>query len=91
MIIFTLRTWDVVNLATAFVLQSIAAAAAAAASTAATVFGTSHSHEAAGHGKLGGLGKVGQDTSCRVGQTSLEGGLRLGSLNTTQTLDKLHH
>lgn len=88
--IFTLRTWDVVNLATAFVLQSVAAAAAAAASTAATVFGTSHPHEAAGHGKLGGLGKVGQDASRRVGQTSLEGGLRLGSLNTAQTPDKLH-
>lgn len=44
----TVGTWDVVNLATAVMLQSIAATAAA--STAATVFGTSHSHEAAGHG-----------------------------------------
>lgn len=75
----TQSTWDVVDLATAFVLQSVAATAAAA-SAAATVFGAGHPHEAAGHGQLGGLGKVGQDASCRVGQTSLEGGLGLGSL-----------
>lgn len=43
----TVRTWDVVDLATAVVLQSVAATAAAA--SAATVLGTSHSHEAAGH------------------------------------------
>lgn len=80
----TAGTWDVVDLATAVMLQSIAATAAAA-STAATVLGTGHSHEAAGHWQLGGLGEVRQDTSRRVGQTSLQGGLRLGSLRTVQT------
>lgn len=44
----TVGTWDVVDLATAVMLQSVAATAAAA-STAATVLGTGHSHEAAGH------------------------------------------
>lgn len=67
-------------------LQSVAAtaAAAAAASAAATVLGAAHSHQAAGHRQLRGLGKVGQDAPRRVGQTSLEGGLGLRSLNATQ-------
>lgn len=47
-------------------LQSIAATAAASTTTA-TVLGTGHTHEAAGHRQLGGLGKVGQDTTSRVG------------------------
>ena len=41
-------TWDVVDLATAVMLQSVAATAATAAS-AATVLCTGHPHEAAGH------------------------------------------
>lgn len=49
-------TWDVVYLAMAVMLQSVAATAAA---PTATVLGTSHTHEAAGHRQLRGLGKVG--------------------------------
>lgn len=40
-------TWDVVDLATAVMLQSVAATATAA--SAATVLCTGHPHEAAGH------------------------------------------
>lgn len=59
-------------------LQSVAAA-----TTAATVLGTAHSHQAAGHRQLGSLSKVRQDTSRRVGQTSLQRSLRLLSLETS--------
>lgn len=52
-------------------LQRTAAAAAPA------VFGTGHSHKAAGHRELGRLGEVGQDALRRVGQPSLQGRLRL--------------
>lgn len=78
-------TWDVVDLPTVVMLQSVTAAVAAA-STAATMLGTGHAHEAAGHRELGGLGKVGQDPSCRVRQPLLQGGLRLGSLRTRDLL-----
>lgn len=71
-----MATWDVVDLAAAVVLQGAAAAAAAAT----TVFGAGHSHEAAGHRQLGRLGEVGQDALCSVGQTTLQGRLRLWGL-----------
>lgn len=53
----------------------------AAAAAATTMFGAGHSHEAAGHRQLGRLGEVGQDTLCGVGQTSLQGRLRLWGLS----------
>lgn len=74
---FIAITWDVVYLAMTVMLQSVAATAAA---PTATVLGTSHTHEAAGHGQLRGLGKVGQDASSGVGQASLQGRLRLRGL-----------
>lgn len=72
-----IKSWDVVYLAMTVMLQSVAATAAA---PTATVLGTSHTHEAAGHGQLRGLGKVGQDASSGVGQASLQGRLRLRGL-----------
>lgn len=53
-------TWDVVDLTAAVMLQPVTATAS---STAATVLGTAHSHQAAGHRQLRGLSKVGQDPS----------------------------
>lgn len=85
------HAWDVVDLPAAVMLQSTAAATAAAASAAATVLGTAHPHQAAGHRQLGGLGKVGQDASRRVGQAALQGGLWLRSLRTQHTAQGLTH
>lgn len=79
-------TCDIVDLTMAVMLQSIAAAAASAA---ATVLGASHAHEAASHRQLGGLGEVGQDAPCGVGETSLHGGLRLRSLKMTGHMSRL--
>lgn len=77
-------TWDVVDLTAAVVLQPVASA-----SSAAAVLGTAHPHQAAGHRQLGGLGEVGQDSPGRVGQTSLERSLRLGSLETEDTVNSV--
>ena len=84
-------TRDVVDLASAVVLQPVAAAAAAAAAApgpavaaaaapAGAALGTRHAHQAGGHRQLGGLGEVGQDAARRAGHPPLHLGLGLGRL-----------
>lgn len=79
-------TWDVVDLAAAVVLQSVAAA-----SSAAAVLSAGHPHQAARHRQLGGLSEVRQHAPCRVREAALQRRLRLGGLGTGQTVSWLQH
>ena len=82
-------TRDVVDLATAVVLEPVAAAAAAAAAAAGPAVAapagaalrTGHAHQTGGHRQLGGLGEVRQDPACRAGHPPLHLGLGLGRLD----------